>query len=93
MTFLELLQSGAEMDCDLIIGDCDMPATFVWYGDMIITEYGIQKFKPIMDAEFRRIPNGNIEIFCDDWRMGERFTLAAAGYISETEYDMIFKEK
>lgn len=27
-TLLELLENGRELDCDLIIGDVDMPASF-----------------------------------------------------------------
>ena len=89
-TFLELLESGAELDCDLIIGDADMPATFVWNEDSRISRYGIEKYRPLMDAPIRRLHNGNIELLCDDDVLGEEFCLAAAGYISEREYNRIF---
>ena len=89
-TFLELLESGAELDCDLIIGDADMPATFVWNEDSRISRYGIEKYRPLMDAPIRRLPGGNIELLCDDDVLGEEFCLAAAGYISEREYNRIF---
>ncbi len=88
--FLDLLRSGEELDCDLIIGGSEMPASFVWYEDSIITDYGVEKFKPIMEAEYTRLKNGNIEIHCDDYKLGERFCLAAAGYIGETKYEKIF---
>lgn len=89
-TFLELLRSGKELDCDLIIGDTDMPASFVWDETSKITDYGVEKFKPIMEAKCEILKNGNIEIFCDDYELGELFCLAAAGYIAETEFDRIF---
>ncbi|MDD3231448.1 MAG: hypothetical protein PHE09_19885 [Oscillospiraceae bacterium] len=88
--FLDLLRSGEEIDCDLIIGGADMPASFVWYEDCKITDYGIEKYKPIMEAEYTRLESGNIEIHCDDDRLGENFCMAAAGYIGETEYEKTF---
>lgn len=89
-TFLSLLQSGEELDCDLIIGKCEMPASFVWDENSTITDYGIEQFRPIMDAAYSRLPNGNIEIHCNDYRLGERFAQAAAGYIGISEYENIF---
>lgn len=91
-TFLELLRSGEDLDCDLIVGDVDMPATFVWYEDSTITEYGVEKYRPIMDVAFTRLDNGNIEVLCDDWELGEDFCNAAAGYIADSEYKKIFLE-
>ena len=90
-TFLELLESGQELDCDLVIGDADMPASFVWNADSRISRYGIEKYRPLMDAPVRRLHNGNIELLCDDWQMGESFCMAAAGYIGEAEYQRIFE--
>lgn len=92
-TFLDLLRSGTELNCDLIIGDCDMPASFVWYEGCNITAYGIEKFEELMESEFTELENGNIEIHCDDERLGEQFCIAAAGYISENEYNRIFGQE
>ena len=39
MTFLDLLHSGTSLDCGLIIGGCDMPASFVWDEKFLITDY------------------------------------------------------
>lgn len=91
--FLDLLRSGEEIDCDLIIGGADMPASFVWDEDCKITDYGIEKYKAIMDAEYTKLGNGNIKIHCDDDELGESFCLAAAGYIGEKEYVRIFGEE
>jgi hypothetical protein len=88
--FLDLLHSGADFDCDLIIGNSDMPASFVWNSDDRLTEYGIEKFRPILEADYKILPNGNIEVLCDDWNLGEIFCLTVAGYISEAEYNRIF---
>ena len=90
--FIDLLRSETAMDCDLIIGGAEMPATFVWNEESEITEYGIEKYRPIMEAGYNVLENGNIEIFCDDDELGEEFCLAAAGYISEIEYAKIFIE-
>lgn len=91
--FIDYLKSAVELDCDLIIGDVDMPASFVWYndGDTVITEAGYQKFKSIMDAPYEILDNGNIEIFCDDDELGEKFVYAAAGYIGDSDYKLYFE--
>ena len=91
-TFLDLLRSGGEIDCDLIIGGADMSATFVWDKENSITDYGVEKFKAVLTAEYTKLPNGNIEIHCDDYELGEEFVLAAAGYIGTTEFAKIFGE-
>lgn len=64
-TFLDLLCSGEDIDCELIIGDCDMPASFVWDEDCHITGQGIKKYRHIMEAEFTKLENGNKEILQD----------------------------
>lgn len=92
-TFFDLLQSEAEMDCEIIVGNCDMPATFVWGEDFFVSDYGYEKFKTLLDAKFNILPNGNIEILCNDWKLGEAFIQASAGYISQKEYDKIFKQR
>lgn len=91
--FLDLLRSGEEIDCDLVIGGVDMPASFVWNEDSKITDYGVEKYKAIMEATYTKLPNGNIEIHCDDDELGESFCWAAAGYIGTSEYTRIFGEE
>lgn len=90
MTFLEFLRSKPDIDVDLIIGNRSMPASFVWGEDNIITEYGVEKYRPLMEAEYTVLANGNIEIHCDNYKLGEDFCMAAAGYIGITEYNKIF---
>ena len=91
-TFLDLLQSGIPFEADLNIGGCDMPATFCWDEHCRITDYGITQFRPILEAAYTRLSNGNIEIHCDDDQLGEHFTLAAAGFIGEQEYARLFQQ-
>ncbi|MCQ4924872.1 hypothetical protein NE686_17350 [Tissierella carlieri] len=90
MTFLDLLKSNLELDCDLIIGDVDMPASFVWTEEDKITDYGIQKYEEIMKSKYTILSNSNIEIHCENHILGADFCYAAAGYISSTEYEKIF---
>ena len=90
-SFLDLLQSGIEMDCGLIIGDVDMPADLVWDGDLSISEYGKEMFRPVLEAPCRWLENGTLEVLCSDWKLGEQFSLAATGYIEEMEYNRIFE--
>lgn len=88
--FLTLLQSGEEIDCNLIIGNVDMPASFVWDENNNITAYGMEKYKELLEAEYAKLENGNIEIYCGDEKLGEHFCLAAAGYIGLVEFTRIF---
>ena len=92
-TFLDLLRSGRSFECELIIGNADMPATFVWDEDSRITDYGAEYYAAIMEAPYKLLDNGNIEIFCDDYELGEHFTLAAAGEIGCSEYDELFGDQ
>lgn len=88
--FFDLLNSGRELNCDLKVGNVDMPASFVWNEDSKISEYGAKKYRPLMDAPVRFLHDGTLELLCDDWKMGEEFCMAAAGYIGESEYQKIF---
>lgn len=89
-SFFDYLKVAEDLDCELIIGDVEMPASFVWDDECLITEAGYEKFKPIMDAEYKVLENGNIEIFCDDDELGEQFSWANAGYVSEKLHNSWF---
>lgn len=90
--FIDYLKKTKEISCDLIIGGADTEASFEWDHDFTqITEAGYKKFKTIMDAPFEVLPNGNIEIFCDNDELGNYFSMAHAGYISTTLYNKYFK--
>jgi hypothetical protein len=89
-TFLDLLCSGREFDCDLIIGDTEMPATFVWNSDSALTVFGTIFYAELMESPYEELPNGNIEVFSDNYIQGEHFTMAAAGHIGLSEYNQLF---
>lgn len=91
MKFKDVLLSGEEIDCELIVGDSEMPASFVWNEDSTITEYGKKVFEKLLEAEIKRLDNGNIETFCNDVRLGTKFVTSVAGYIAESEYNKLFE--
>lgn len=94
-TFLDFLRGYSrkdeELECELIIDNSDMPATFNWDNESRITTYGAEYFGAIMEAPYEILPNGNIEIFCGDYRLGKEFVMAVAGYIGESEYTRMFE--
>ena len=91
IAFRALLDGFHEFDCDLIIDDSDMPASFVWQMGDTVTEYGYKKFKELLDSDFTLLSNGNIQINCNNYIMGRDFVMASAGHIGHYEYDRIFK--
>lgn len=93
MTFLDYLHSGEDIDAPLMIGGADMPADLVWDGASRVMPEGIKRFQEILKAEITVHDNGCIEVHCDDDQLGEDFSLAAAGYISNAEYDRLFAER
>ena len=91
-SFGEYLEIAEDIDTELIIGDCEMEASFVWYGDIAFTEYGKRYYAPILNAKFKYTPD-YIEIFCDDYELGHDFVMTLAGYTSETRYNKIICTK
>jgi len=89
-TFHDLLSSGKEMDCDLIIGGTEIPATFVWGEGDALTAHGTDFYEALLKSPYELLENGNVEVFCDDYELGEHFTLAAAGAISLSEHNKLF---
>lgn len=89
-TFLDYLCNVKELECELIVDNSDMPATFVWDGENPLTVYGAKYYGALLEAPYRILENGNIEIFCDDYELGKHFTLAAAGHIGQKEYRKLF---
>lgn len=89
-TFLELLQSDEDLDCDLIIGNCDMPATLVWESEHKMKDAGIEYFKELMESPYLPLRNGNIEVLCDNQDLGEKFCWGAAGFVAESLYESWF---
>lgn len=91
-TFGEFLNSGVELDCELIIGDEEMDMSFVWNTTDRITHYGYKQFQDLLDCPYECLPNGNISIDDGDAEQGNLFVSAAAGYISQSESLKMFTE-
>lgn len=91
-TFGEFLNSGVELDCELIIGDEEMDVSFVWNTTDRITHYGYKQFQDLLDCPYECLPNGNISIDDGDAEQGNLFVSAAAGYISQSESLKMFTE-
>ena len=89
-TFIDLLQSGRDFDCELIIDNSEMSATFVWDEESHLTDYGAQYYAELLGSPCEILDSGNIEIFCDNYELGEHFVMAAAGYIGISEYNKLF---
>lgn len=87
--FIDLLKSKRELYHNLLVGDVEMKASLVWDENCVITDYGIHKFRPLMEAQCI-VKDEYIEVFCDDYHLGEEFVFAAAGFISSKEYEKIF---
>ena len=81
-----------EKEFDAIIGDVDMPATFGFCDDWVITDYCKSKYGPLLESEIK-VYDDVVEVFYDDDEIGERFCWSVAGYISESEWEKLFRDK
>jgi stage V sporulation protein G len=100
-TFLEFLRSDGEygdylFNGDVIVGDVEMNHALVWnFGDDI-TDYCYEQYADLLNSPYKIHDHGNgyevIEVFCDDYKMGEDFFAAAAGYIADSEHKKMFIE-
>lgn len=85
-----------DMEFDAVIGDVEMPATFSFIDDMEITSYCMNKYGDLLNSEcdLKVDPTGRytdvVNVDYEDYELGERFTYAVAGYISPTEYNLLF---
>jgi len=98
MKFYEFLNQGKELNIELVIGDVDMPASLCWNEGDIISEYGIEKYKEVMNGECEYFEETEstypfVNVKCDDYKLGEKFAFDCAGYISEEEFNKIFISK
>ena len=101
MTFLEYIEKAIKenLEFDAIIGDVDVPATYCFNDDWKITDYCKQKYGELLNSEIK-LHEGNsvlgytdvVEVFYDDEEMGRQFTMAVAGYVSESEWNRLFIE-
>ena len=92
-TFYEYIKSQGLIDCELIFAGCDMNYSFVWDNeDTCFTTYGEEYYKPILSANYKVLPNGNIEVFCDDLNLANDFVKTLAGYTPESRYNKLIQE-
>lgn len=93
-TFYEYIKSQEWIDCDLIIAGCDMNYSFVWDNeDTCFTACGEEHYYPILSANYKVLPNGNIEVFCDDLELVFDFVMTLAGYTPESRYNKLIQEQ
>lgn len=98
MKFIDYINKAIEEDLefDAVIGDVDMPATFCFCDDMVITDYCMNKYGDLLNSEIevREDPTSRytdvVIVDYDDDEKGEKFTWAVAGYVSKTEYEKLF---
>jgi hypothetical protein len=90
MKLIDYLNSGLEIDADMVIGDVDMPYAFVWDKGCGFTDYGLAEFSDVLNSECVIHKNGCIEVFYDDCEAGEYFTAACAGFIADSEFQRLF---
>lgn len=91
MKLIELLNGNNDFDCGAVFGDVDCP-DIVWYEDDMITDDGYEEWKDVLDAEAVYDEDNNVLIVDDvDYKRGESFCYALAGYVSETLYNKWFK--
>ena len=90
----ERIKDGEEFDA--IIGGVEMPATFGFCDDWVITDYCKEKYGELLESEIivhKLIDYLDIvEVLYDNDRVGEKFAYSVAGYIGETEWDKLFME-
>lgn len=97
-TFREIINyySAHDLEFDAIIGDVECEATFSFCGIPNFTKYCEEKYGDLLDSNAKVIydPTGRytdtVEVDYEDDKKGNRFAMAWAGYVSETEYDKLF---
>lgn len=104
MKLIEYLKEYNNMDIEMVIGNVDMPCTFSWCGDIEFTEYCMEKYGSILNSEIEiiteEVNSSGVYRYTDlivkdesiSYITGEQFSYAYAGYISEQEYDKLFKD-
>lgn len=98
MKFIEYIEKAIKEDLefDAVIGDVDMPATFGFCDDWVITDYCMEKYGDLLESEIevQKDPTGYytdvVIVDYDDYKKGERFAWAVTGYVSESEWDKLF---
>ena len=101
MKFIEYIEERIkdEEEFDAIISGVDMPATFGFCDDWVITDYCKEKYKDLLNSEIEihSDPTGyctdSIEVFYYDEAVGKEFCYAVAGYVGCNEWDRLFSQE
>lgn len=99
-TFKEIMEyyGVKDMEFDAVIGDVDMEYTFSFCGKPKFTAYCMEKYGDLLNSKATIKPDLTgrytdvVIVDYPDDEIGERFSAAWAGYVSETEYDKLFEE-
>lgn len=100
-TFREIINYYAahDMEFDAIIGDVECEATFSFCGVPYFSQYCEEKYGDLLNANaIVKYDNTGrytdvVVVDYEDDRKGNRFAMAWAGYVSETEYNKLFEEE
>lgn len=97
MKFIEYIEERIkdEEPFDVIIGGIDMPATFEFCDDWVITDYCKELFGELLESEIDvyeyALSINTVEVlYDDDDNLGEQFCWAVAGYIDDDEWQKLF---
>lgn len=77
-TFYDLLCSGQELNCGLIINNIEMPAPFAWDGKSPFTVHGIEYFGALLESPYKIQSDGKIRVYSDEHELGYYFTYVAS---------------
>lgn len=102
MRFADLLNTGIELDLEVIANDMEGSATFCWGEDMCITRHAMKQWPHILEAEVTNLDDveegfascvylriHNVDDDVVEAQL-DSFLMAAAGYIAQSEYDKCF---
>lgn len=89
-TFGGLLRSHPDIDCEIIADGQDIEMSFVWDREISLTAECEAEYKGLLESKYEVLPNGNIEIFTDNYDEADRFFRSSAGYCPNSEYERLF---
>ena len=98
MKFIEYMKFciAHDLEFDAVIGDVDLPATFSFCDDIEFTDYCMNKYGDLLNSECevkydkKGVSTDKVIVDYNDYKKGEQFAWAIAGYVSETEYEKLF---
>lgn len=97
-TFEQILEyyGAHDLEFDANIGDVDMDATYCFSGVLKITDYCRAKYGDLLNSKavVKYDASGRntdcVIVDYPNYKLGQEFTMAVAGYVSEKEYNLLF---